>query len=1065
MRMNASLNYVYRDDVSKSFENDIIESLSSNNIALLGFPGVGKSAVVRAIAAKYNKQEKPVVILTFTRAIKEPTGRIEMVDIDNREIAIPIITIPSTSTSGEEVLKAIVSSLNSIHRHLEKLTKYLVQVKKAGETLDLINKITKELEDLIQQIPENPLEVITTLAEATPYIGALLKISQSIFRYVRKKDLEKLEETGLLVLVDDIADLRPNWQILSDLLTYDFRYLFVIRVETPNDYLSLLTDKLFVNKYLENVGIPFSIKKRFTLPPPSFSVFDGIMTSNRIRQERIHELWRYTGGIPAVALMMGSAEATLNLDQILTNVKSKLDDKSLELPWKEEDIETRLAYTLYATKTIYEELRRKNYSYVALASHPYGLAADELALFCACKFNKIYTHNRPIVSEVYELLCSEGCCNKRQNEIEILNAPYVQGSDGGSYKLDGSLVEQYQESWTSSTHRLGEILNEALPTVDGKNGIRNVYTFNNLFKHIPVLLKEIAKNDEELSNELDSAKKTLLQVMDKELRFGSISTRMIYSALSNILEIEDLSEVQDATVKYMTIIFESFPLEGLRIGKQVLKKLPTAVDRINQLDLAQLLYSLTGLSRRTLSQDLIDQSLKISNSFAEYETVDDRRVFLFIAISYANIAVTSKKKQNHELGEELQKRANEILSQISSIEDSISLFARINLSIKLIDYFYIAQNFEEVEKLLKDAENGLNKIMDLNPDELNWLQGSGFNIKMDLFRITGELHTFYGRFLYDSDRIREAIERYEKSLAIHTKLNATANVYELRSMITKAKLMNHEYTFALCLDELANIDIDIIRWMEEMSLEMNSLSPKEVSSLHAKAVLARSAIDAMKGENSVPTFNESLISILRDRAKLYAGIVYLDKLFKGTSDVNKFLGECLLYMANKEPKETMPIIAFILYTAMEENREYVELKESGKIERVTLNEIIQELINAHDKLYEQQQDFYLTFCCKPYNNQLPYGVFAEVICTESSLEETTNDIVFGITCHLLYDNHECAQLFLTDLEKRIRVPLYKRVLRDLRNALMEYNRLNTEESDTYRMELAKAFLKMWYCIP
>ena len=62
------------------------------------------------------------------------------------------------------------------------------------------------------------------ISDALPYVGAALKISKTIFG--RLKNYKK----NMLVVVDDVADLLRNWETLSFINEYDFRYLLVIRV-------------------------------------------------------------------------------------------------------------------------------------------------------------------------------------------------------------------------------------------------------------------------------------------------------------------------------------------------------------------------------------------------------------------------------------------------------------------------------------------------------------------------------------------------------------------------------------------------------------------------------------------------------------------------------------------------------------------------------------------------------------------------------------------------------------------------------------------------------------------
>ena len=73
-----------------------------------------------------------------------------------------------------------------------------------------------------------------------------MKIVQNIFRFLQKKKIEKIAEKEALVVIDDIANLSQNWEILSRITKHDFRYLFVIRVG-PDMYLCSETDRMRLN--------------------------------------------------------------------------------------------------------------------------------------------------------------------------------------------------------------------------------------------------------------------------------------------------------------------------------------------------------------------------------------------------------------------------------------------------------------------------------------------------------------------------------------------------------------------------------------------------------------------------------------------------------------------------------------------------------------------------------------------------------------------------------------------------------------------------------------------------
>jgi hypothetical protein len=151
------------------------------------------------------------------------------------------------------------------------------------------------------------------------------------------------------------------------------------------------------------------------------------MTAHSINDEFASYLWKYTGGFPATALMMWFTGGKERLIHLIERVKDVLIIKNkittTELPWKHDDLETRLSYTYYASSVVFQELRSKNYAYVALCIQPAGVSADELVMFCGCNFHRIYTCNNQNVKDVYDKVFNGMACYLEPFEIQILNVP------------------------------------------------------------------------------------------------------------------------------------------------------------------------------------------------------------------------------------------------------------------------------------------------------------------------------------------------------------------------------------------------------------------------------------------------------------------------------------------------------------------------------------------------------------------------------------------------------------------------------------------------------------------
>lgn len=86
--------YINRADKNDLFESDVTSWLEKENVSILGFPGVGKSATAKAIAAKYIRQhhnDSPSVIMSISPT-KKPDHRIEIVNDDRVSIPVPIVS-------------------------------------------------------------------------------------------------------------------------------------------------------------------------------------------------------------------------------------------------------------------------------------------------------------------------------------------------------------------------------------------------------------------------------------------------------------------------------------------------------------------------------------------------------------------------------------------------------------------------------------------------------------------------------------------------------------------------------------------------------------------------------------------------------------------------------------------------------------------------------------------------------------------------------------------------------------------------------------------------------------
>jgi hypothetical protein len=118
-RLGSSLlDYIDRTDQGGSFESDVADWLEKDNVVLLGFPGIGKSASAMAIAAnciQRHKEQKYAVVMSISQTEK-PSHTIGIIKIKGTStvIPVPIVAIPPAYCYNN-ILTIEVQSILFIH--------------------------------------------------------------------------------------------------------------------------------------------------------------------------------------------------------------------------------------------------------------------------------------------------------------------------------------------------------------------------------------------------------------------------------------------------------------------------------------------------------------------------------------------------------------------------------------------------------------------------------------------------------------------------------------------------------------------------------------------------------------------------------------------------------------------------------------------------------------------------------------------------------------------------------------------------------------------------------------
>jgi hypothetical protein len=501
---------------NKIIEDRILDKITDphepQNIMIAGFPGVGKSYTAKAIAARYASDGRPAVILSVHNKKEISGSRIALVDIGqfskehSRVVPIPVVNISASSDNGEEVVEEITNSLKSLEENLKK-------VKELHSFSSDMVKIKEGLEKLIDHdlIPQE-YSAIKTLAGdiigALPYVGSALNVALSIVDHYRKKrqdkELERLRKQNLLVVVDDVRDLGTNWEILSKVLADSFRYLFVMRIEDIDEYLKLIDDRTYPNRYLHEKNYSVIIKKMEIVPPPSKSIFNAIMENHEVRKEDIDPLWSISGGIPAIALTISQEIPTLtsrDLQLVLQEIGNLIRNKA-QIYWSESDYRKRLAMALYATMQIYQRLMKDNKVYGLLCCERDGVTQDEILIFCGCMSENdvIYIpHEETETKRRVEEIISNKCCCLDGRKMKI-RVPPIGGGNCSIGHLRKSIVKSY--AIPSSVNDLSTKPRKSAEITDKEDvefssyqstlqQDRLFYTFTESFEHIPLLLNVI----------------------------------------------------------------------------------------------------------------------------------------------------------------------------------------------------------------------------------------------------------------------------------------------------------------------------------------------------------------------------------------------------------------------------------------------------------------------------------------------------------------------------------------------------------------------------------------------
>jgi hypothetical protein len=1074
------LRYIDRIDKQESFESNVTSWLE-DNVAILGFPGVGKSASAKAIVAKYieiHHRKKPGIVMSISQT-KKPEHRIELIKFKDSPIIVPVpvVSVPFASTNEEEILKELISSVGSFEKILKDLSNTVNLLSSKLESAENFNKIRDMLTNVLdpKTIPTQLTEMkelAESISDAIPYVGTALKISKMIFEYIRGRKVENLQDRDALIVVDDVADLGNNWEILSRITRYEFHYLFVMRVG-PKHYTSMLRDPEYSSAYLKSTGLPIKVGRYAVIPPPTLEIFSSIMRSHDVDQEsKIDNLWKCTGGIPAVALMISEETNTdEDLQMLLNKVHDKLNDDTQVISWDTENTEIRLAYTFYSVRVIYEDLKKKNLAFAALCCQPDGVGAEELALFCALSTYQLYTFGNRKVEELYEKIKPQ--YETQYNAIRLDTHPH-NGSESYDYVMDRNIeyrkiVEKTVEKWgrNRSERASGDPVHEAAASIGVENKDQLVYGFNGLFQHIPALLKEAEELYDDLHNDLNATRERLLMAMEQLVVSTELlpTFRVLRSAYDHIEKLDDLSNVKKAVTTFMSLIYSSNRLlyEGYD-DENMIDKILASVQG-NDVYTAQFLLSLSHHASHIAAVDKDYGSDLAEQIIAEFENLDlNDRVVLFMYSCSMIIIGRFYDRSDLFQPEQLEDYVNLICS---TCQDSICMFTKASILPDITAMYLGEEHKQHCKSLLSEAEHAIQVLEKSDLAAIKKIT-SIISPRAELLLLKAKLNELIAVWYLGSHDLKQSADRYAKAASDFEKLGVDNNRFSNVDNLLKVRLLDSENDkeFRSVLGEIAKLSDE----MEKDTGDLRDLSPEILIRNYTHVHLARVALksiykrlDSLRSvynqNSNLPDFIDPISSI-----RTYVASCCIEKIINGTFSFNEFVRELLPFFASIDFTKTRSLMAEDLFKMTQQNKDDIAIVDADGEKRLTINDIKEDILASLDDWNKNLQNNEF-INCKFYRDGTNDGLLKEWVCSMVNIiNDYSEDAVSRISIHLLFDNYQqcISMLTMLSMQGLASIPVLNYLVNKMICAINNYTTAQ-KNKEIYGKELAKTYLQFYFC--
>jgi hypothetical protein len=1056
MNEHKEIIYVQRNDVSDKFEEQIYNDLQKDNHIIVGFPGVGKSTLAKSVVGYGIKNKQPTVYLKIDRTINDFQNSFEIISLDNVKIAIPIISIPLGSINQENVLKSITSSIRNLQKNIEHISKLIEKTDSVNTQHDRLQDLYTLVKPLFSTVPKE-LESITEYAKlfssSLPYISTALSICEGILKIKQKREIGKIIESDLLLIVDDLEDLSPNWLILQTLLSYPFKFLFVLRVENPTDYLNLSTDKLYVTKYLEKIGIPFDVPKKTILPLPSLEIFQQIMRSNNISEELIPHLWESSGGIPATGLMISSIVNTNNENELFEKLNALHNDKFQNESWKTDDVERRISFTLYSVKVIFDELKKRNYGYVSLIVQPYGVTQEELLLFGGTIFREVRTDLNENISAV--LCFFDKYFERQKTPIKIEHKPFHDFSY--SYNLDSDLTSISNEPWFTPVVSNNQIINKPLPSISGIEGSCISYSFNALFQHISLLALQLEKIDIDFHNELEIARKIMLNIINEERQLSKIASgRILFSAQRYLESLDNFTDVENSGVSFFAaIIHSSFYIMN---HSEHLGKIISELMDVNWNDHRNLVKLLASLARFLRNDPNSKYYLVpvIDRIIHHVKIPEDRLSCIFLAQALASL---------EEYGSDeflsisyLNISSEKIVEKINSVDDLISIFAKTFIPLESAESFFAMHDYQRAEQKFLECELNLTKldiILKNNPDSFNCIEALVLNPELELLSARARLNGVTGTVYFYLDRLDESLIKHNESFENYVQIKSPEGYVDVHEFMCISKFIKstNDQDTKISLEELSLNDADLFDEIKKLVLILK-IPPSKISDIHVKSTMARLLLENLYGKNITNTLDYSLISDVMPELSYLFGKNILLKFSSEKLQINLLLKKYLNHLMREFPGQPFTNYALAIYEMNINNTK-----------KIIFNDIVftydKSMQNLQNHLQQKNSDLYYFTNLK---NPSDHGIIFDFILNSMSTSRHNLALVTTFTIPILLNQLHFAQYVLNTLSKVELSPLGKRLCNKFQLSIKKLNECSSKEiiSDELKKEIILNYFMLWF---